>query len=56
MAEESRQARCIKIRPSVLRKVHHRAIESQKRLCEWIESAIEEKLEREQEEKPDETD
>jgi len=48
MAEESRQARSIKIRPSVLRKAHHRAIESQKRLGEWIEDAIEEKIEREE--------
>jgi len=47
MAEESRQARSIKIRPSVLRKAHHRAIESQKRLGEWIEDAIEEKMARE---------
>jgi len=47
MAEELRQARSIKIRPSVLRKAHHRAIESQKRLGEWIEDAIEEKMARE---------
>jgi len=47
MAEEPRQARSIKIRPSVLRKAHHRAIESQKRLGEWIEDAIEEKMVRE---------
>ncbi len=50
MAEEPRQARSIKIRPSVLRKAHHRAIESQKRLGEWIEDAIEEKLAREKRE------
>ena len=49
MAEEPRQARSIKIRLSVLRKAHHRAIESQKRLGEWIEGAIEEKVERERE-------
>ena len=48
MAEESKQPRSIKIRPSVLRKAHHRAIESQKRLGEWIEDAIEEKVEREE--------
>jgi len=48
MAEEARQGRSIKIKPSVLRKAHHRAIESQKRLGEWLEEAIEEKIEREQ--------
>ena len=48
MAEESRQARCIKIRPSVLRKAHHRAIESQERLGEWIEEAIKERASREE--------
>ena len=47
MAEEPRRARSIKIRPSVLRKAHHRAIESQKRLGEWLEEAIEEKVARE---------
>ena len=50
MAEEPRQSRSIKIRPSILRKAHHRAIESQKRLGEWIEDAIEEKLAREERE------
>ena len=50
MAEEPRQARSIKIRPSVLRKAHHRAIESQYRLGEWIDDAIEEKLAREERE------
>ncbi|MBA7710166.1 hypothetical protein ES703_119099 [subsurface metagenome] len=48
MAEEPRQGRSIKIRPSILRKAHHRAIESQKRLGEWIEEAIEEKTVREE--------
>jgi hypothetical protein len=47
MAEEPRQARSIKIKPSILRKAHHRAIESQKRLGEWIEEAIEWKASRE---------
>jgi len=51
MAEEARQGRGIKIKPSVLRKAHHRAIESQKRLGEWIEEAIEEKTAREEREK-----
>ena len=48
MVEEARQGRSIKIRPSILRKAHHRAIESQKRLGEWIEVAIEEKAAREE--------
>ncbi len=48
MVEEAPQSRNIKIRPSILRKAHHSAIESQKRLGKWIEEAIEEKLEREE--------
>ena len=48
MAEEARQGRSIKIKPSILRKAHHRAIESQKRLGEWVEEAIEEKVVREE--------
>jgi len=48
MAEEARQGRSIKIRPSILRKAHHRAIESQKTLGEWLEEAIDEKIVREQ--------
>jgi len=48
MAEEARQGRSIKIKPSVLRKAHHRAIESQKRLGEWVEEAIKEKVIREE--------
>jgi len=51
MAEEPRRGRSIKIRPSILRKAHHRAIESQKRLGEWIEEAMEEKAVREKREK-----
>jgi len=50
MAEETRQSRNIKIKPSILRKAHHRAIESQKRLGEWLEEAIEEKAAREEKE------
>ena len=46
MAHEIRQPRSIKIRPSILREAHHEAIEVGKRLGEWIENAIEEKLER----------
>ena len=48
MDEEIRRSRSMKIRPSILRKAHHRAIESQKRLGEWVEEAIEKKLEREE--------
>ena len=47
MVEEAPQSRNIKIRPSTLRKAHHSAIESQKRLGKWIEEAIEEKIVRE---------
>ena len=47
MAEEQRQGRSIKIKPSILRKAHHRAIDSNKRLGQWIEEAIEEKIARE---------
>ena len=50
MAEEARQGRSIKIRPSILRKAHHRAIESGKRVGEWVEEAIEEKAAREERE------
>ena len=50
MAEETRQGRSIKIKPSVLRKAHHRAIESQKRVGYWVEEAIEEKAAREEKE------
>ena len=50
MSEEPRQPRSIKIRPSILRKAHHRAVESEKRLGEWMEEAIEEKAAREEKE------
>ena len=48
MDEEIRRSRSIKIKPSILRKAHHRAIESQKRVGEWVEEAIEEKIKGEQ--------
>lgn len=48
MAEEVRQGRSIKIKPSVLREAHHIAIESQKTVGKWVEEAIEEKIAREQ--------
>ena len=47
MTEESRQGRSIKIKPSILRKAHHRAIELNRSLGQWIEEAIEEKIARE---------
>ena len=50
MDEEIRRSRSMKIRPSILRKAHHRAIESQKRVGEWVEDAIEEKVAREERE------
>ena len=50
MDEETRRSRSMKIRPSILRKAHHRAIESQKRVGEWVEDAIEEKVAREERE------
>jgi len=46
MNEETRQSRSIKIKPSILRKARHRAIDSQKRLGQWLEEAIEEKAKR----------
>ena len=52
MAEEPRQARSIKIKPSILRNAHHAAIEEGKSLGRWIENAIEEKIEREESAKP----
>ena len=49
--EEAREPRCIKIRPSVLRKAHIRAIELEKAVGHWVEEAIEEKLASEDSEK-----
>ena len=48
MDKELRRSRSIRVKPSILRKAHHGAIESQKGLGKWIEEAIEEKLEREE--------
>ena len=48
MDEERRRSRSIKIRPSILRKAHHRALESQRRVGEWVEEAIGEKIAREE--------
>jgi len=46
--EETRESRNIKIKPSVLRKAHHSAIDFRKTLAEWLEEAIEEKAAREE--------
>ena len=51
MSGEPRQSRSIKIKPSILRKAHHAAIEEGKSLGQWVEGATEGKLEREREEK-----
>jgi len=49
MNGEVRKSRNIKIKPSILLKAHHEAIEAGKTLGRWIEDAIEEKIEREKE-------
>ena len=48
MEEEKRRSRSMRIMPSILRKAHHRAIESQETLGRWLEEVIEEEIEREQ--------
>lgn len=45
---EVRESRSIKIKPSALRKAHHKAVEAGKTLGRWIEDAIEEKIKREE--------
>jgi len=55
MNEEARESRSIKIKPSILRKAHHVAIEDGKSLGRWIENAIEEKLAREARKEREET-
>ena len=50
MAEEVRQGRSLKIKPSVIREAHISAILSEKRVGHWVEEAIEEKLARERRE------
>jgi len=44
MAGEVRQSRNIRIKPSILQKAYHKAVESQKRIGEWLEEATEEKV------------
>jgi len=52
MNEEVRESKSIKMKPSIVRKAHHVAIEEGKALGKWIEDAIEdvikEKIEREE--------
>lgn len=48
--EETRESRSIKIKPSILRNAHHMAIEEGKSLGQWIEEAIDKKIEKEKEE------
>jgi len=48
MAGEVRQSRNIRIKPSILQKAYHKAVEAQKRVGEWLEEATEEKIEREE--------
>ncbi len=48
MNDEVRKSMTVKIKPSVQREARHAAIESEKRLGEWLEEAIKEKIEREQ--------
>lgn len=52
MNEEAKESRSIKIKPSILRKAHHMAIEEGKSLGGWLEDAIHEKIEREERVKP----
>jgi len=46
MNEEVRESKSIKMKPSIVRRAHLKAIEEGKTLGRWIEDAIEEKIER----------
>ena len=46
MVGEVGQSRNIRIKPSILQKAHHKAVEVQKRVGEWLEEATEEKVAR----------
>lgn len=48
MNEKIRQSRSIRIIPDILKQAHYSAIQSDKKLGEWIEEAIEEKIKKEQ--------
>lgn len=47
MNAEARESKHIKMKPSILRKTHQKAIQQGKTLGRWIEDAIEKKLARE---------
>lgn len=51
MDDEARESKSIKMKPSIVRKAHLKAIEQGKTLGRWIEDAIEEKIEREEKSK-----
>ena len=44
MNDEVRESKSIKMKPSIVRKAHHKAIEEGKTLGRWLEEAIEEKI------------
>ena len=46
MNDEARESKSIKMKPSIVRRAHLKAIEEGKTLGRWIEDAIEEKIER----------
>ena len=47
MNDEARESKSIKMKPSIVRRAHLKAVEQGKTLGRWIEDAIEEKLARE---------
>ena len=48
MDDEVRQSKSIKMKPSIVRKAHLKAIEQGKTLSRWVEDAIGEKIDREE--------
>ncbi|MBA7667878.1 hypothetical protein ES703_75979 [subsurface metagenome] len=48
MSDEPRKSTSIKMKPNVVKKARIGAVTSDKTLGEWLEEAIEEKVEREQ--------
>jgi len=48
MNDEARESKSIKMKPSIVRRAHLKAIEEGKTLGRWIEDAIEEKIERDE--------
>ena len=48
MNDEARESQSIKMKPSIVRRAHLKAIEEGKTLGRWIEDAIEEKIERDE--------